>query len=478
MQAQTELWPTRETRTKRIAVVTIGGTVFMTGAPLKPGEVKLPNLRSFSKQSSLSDGFSPERVQIAHHHLFNIDSARIRTGRLNKLGRKLAQLSNDKRIDAIVVLSGTDKMHRIVTRLAHHLHDLGKPVVFTGAQIELTKQGSDAKRNYEHAIRTAWFLSHAKYNQVVLSFGRNTVDEGAEVHHALNVLKFKPDELDAFDHPNKRVIARVKYDQEVKLTRQGKKLFGPKLLKDLLRNGHGSIKPPRPDRRKKPRATFDTIKEDLIDMIDASETKSLKKIRVRNDSEVIILHASGKGNVNQPILQKIAKRAGNRPVIVTTEAGADVNLAAYEPGRDALAHGMLPSGGLIPISAQIRAEYLAHHMAAIKQYASQNCPRESDRNDFERKLFAGLYLSGAQFRGKITQKKHEEALGITIPKHDLLINRSIQSAIRLAHNEIFKKPPTQTSSKPKRYEMSPQNRTRTDRLTIQTERSLPPFKKR
>ncbi|MFH0713371.1 MAG: asparaginase domain-containing protein [Candidatus Micrarchaeota archaeon] len=457
---------------KRIAVVIIGGTVFMRlkGETLEPGEIKLPLLRPQGKPAWCIDEFRPGNVEIQQHFLYNIDSSRIDVKRLNQLGKKLVQLSNDKTIDGVVVISGTDRMHKIVTRLAHHLHDLHKPVVFTGAQIELAKQGTDAKRNYENAVRTAWYLSVAKYPNVVLCFGRDRIEQGADVHHSLNALKLKSSELDAFDHPHKRVILQAHYDGNVRLTGWGKKLLGSKSLRALYRS--------KKERHEAPLTTFTPVREDLLDNIEVSETRSIQGIRISKTAQVIALRASGKGNVAKNVLETVAKRAGNRPVIVTTDAGADVDLAAYKPGREALQHGMLPSGGLIPVSAEIRGEYLGHEMAKIDNYVLRNCPRETDKNDFKRKLFAALYLSGAKFHGEATKRKHEDALGIKIPNFDLIINRPIEIALVRAHKEMLRKPQALPIPNKRKYRIAPQNAFKTDRLTRQIGKSPLPFKEK
>ncbi len=433
---------------KRIAVVTIGGTPFMQGERLKPGEVKLPPLSTPSKQRTPVQlplfGYSPEEtensIEINHHGLFNIDSSQIRTRRLNELGQKLAELSNDKTVDAVIVVSGTDKMHRIVTRMAHHVHDLKKPVVFTGAQIKSSQQGSDFPSNYRHAVRAAYDLSEHGINQVVLCFGLGKPNLGAEIYHSLNALKHRAERLDAFNHEDKRLVGTVKLDTGIALTHLGQHLAR------------------RETKRKPPgKTTFTRFHDDLLDVVEVPETKSIKRLFISRKARVISARGSGKGHLVAKALRAIAERAHGRPVIITTEAGAHVDLASYAPGADALQKGMLPSGGLIPISAEIRAEYLAHHMREIKRYAEQHCPPETTPVEFQRRLFAALYLSGAEFKGKNTKEKHEAALGIKIPNHEVLINKTIQEALIQVHNDIKNLTPT-TKRKLRRYDIAQQKR--------------------
>lgn len=428
-----------EIKKKRIAVVTIGGTIFMTGAPLAPGQIKLPSLRSPVGRSRTP--FPPvrgdfelqpfgravplEEFEVQHHPLYNLDSSEIRIKQLNQLGEKLAELSNNPDIDAVVVLSGTDKMHKLVTRMAHHLHGLKKPVLFTGAERPLGKRGSNAQRNYEQAMRAAYDLSKARLNQVLLLFGkrprtntRRKPPTVGEIYHPLNALKAHATRDDLFHHSYKRVLGTVTWRRGTRLTTLGTQ---------LARQARSSLQT----------TIFTPVEEDKLDIVEIPETRSLGRFgKINKNAKVIALRGEGKGNVIRQALRQLAKRAKGRPVIVTTEAGAHVDLTAYEPGRVALRKGMLPSGGLIPVTAEIRAEYLAHRMAEIEQYAESHKPSNTTTEEFKRKLFAALYLSGARFVGRDTKKKHEAELGIKIPKNDVVINASIQEALAKAHAAV------------------------------------------
>ncbi len=443
---------------KRIAVVTIGGTPFMTGKTRKPGEVTLPPLRipgEKEREQARNEGrvflpIDPNNVIIEHHPVLNIDSSEIRVHDLNKLGEKLSGLSNDSRFDGIVVISGTDTMHDIVVRMAHHLHNLKKPTIFTGAQVELAKQGSDFRRNYESAVRAAWDLSTGQLNSVLLCFGMKKRVEGSEIYHPLNTFKRDPTALDAFNHSDKRVVGKSFWDSPVKTTQLGKQLLPRRKLiakvRAMQRKMHVTpsspeasvtIGEPRLD-LVRGKTTFSPVKENLINEVKLSESDSIDRINVDKDAQVVIFQGSGQGNVFREALRKVAEQAGNRPVIITTKAGAYVDLTAYEPGLEALKKGMLPSGGLIHSSAKIRAEYLAHKMDEIRRYAESNCPQNMAVGEFQRKLFAALYLSGAQFKGRQTKKRHEAELGINIPKQDLIINKPIEEALQTAHRELSK----------------------------------------
>ncbi|MBI4406616.1 asparaginase, partial [Candidatus Micrarchaeota archaeon] len=407
---------------KRIAVVTIGGTPFMAGEyTLKPGVVALPVLRESpephktppplpkGKLGSKYFGTSIplEWIEVAHHPVTNIDSSDTRANTLNKWGEKLVQLSNDSRIDAIVVISGTDKMHRIVTRLAHHLHNLKKPVIFTGSELPMGKQGSSARRHLEQAVRAAYDLSDINLNQVLLLFAKRLPAHiragqpmSGEIYHALNALKAHASRPDMFHHSYKRIVGETTWDRGTLLTKLGINIAKAEQKRKFS------------EKTRHEPTTFTRVRQDLLDVVEVPETKSVKRVKLSRVARVISVRGSGSGHIIGSALKKVVKRAAGRPVVITTEAGAHVNLTSYAPGFEALKQGMIPSGGLIPVSAEIRAEYLAHHMEDIERFARQHVAHGEDPEPLKRKLFAALYLSGAKFKGRGTKEKHQEALGI------------------------------------------------------------------
>lgn len=187
---------------------------------------------------------------------------------------------------------------------------------------------------------------------------------------------------------------------------------------------------------KEKRTTFTPVVEGLAQKIEAGETLPVENIKVGRKAKVVILQASGDGNARPEVLEEAMRQANGRPVIVTTEAGAYVNLTSYEPGRLALTRGAVPSGGLIPVSAEIRAEYLASRMHEIREYAEKHAPNGVDRQAFVRRLFATLYLSGAKFKRKGTKEEHSKALGIPILGNELLVNKPLEKALSVACNAL------------------------------------------
>lgn len=70
-------------------------------------------------------------------------------------------------VDGIVVIHGTDTMSWSASALSFMLHNLGKPVVFTGSQIPLSVLRSDAKSNLLDSILVA---ANSEIPEVVVVF--------------------------------------------------------------------------------------------------------------------------------------------------------------------------------------------------------------------------------------------------------------------------------------------------------------------
>jgi len=83
----------------------------------------------------------------------NIDSSDITPEIWDQLASTIA--SAYPRYDGFVILHGTDTMAYTASAVTFALRNLGKPVIFTGAQISGHRIESDARRNLVNAVRVA-----------------------------------------------------------------------------------------------------------------------------------------------------------------------------------------------------------------------------------------------------------------------------------------------------------------------------------
>ena len=132
---------------KKILLLTTGGTIASsdTGSGLMPvaGADRLLN-------------YVPDINKICNLYtmsVMNIDS----TNMTPELMMKLAQAVSDNydKYDGFAITHGTDTMAYSAAALSYMLQNLGKPVVFTGSQLPIEAEGTDAINNLSDAIHFA-----------------------------------------------------------------------------------------------------------------------------------------------------------------------------------------------------------------------------------------------------------------------------------------------------------------------------------
>jgi len=132
----------------KVLLLFCGGTIVMR--PSNEGPLKLSSQKETLK--TILD-FLPEIRKIAKvdiEFIANVDSSDISPEVWLKLGSVIEK--NYSKYDGFVITHGTDTMAYSASALSFLLQDLGKPVVFTGAQLPGHIVGSDAQQNIVHAL--------------------------------------------------------------------------------------------------------------------------------------------------------------------------------------------------------------------------------------------------------------------------------------------------------------------------------------
>lgn len=131
-----------------------------------------------------------------------IDSSNVEPGLWINLARIL--LDNYDRYDGFVVLHGTDTMSYSSSALSFMLHNLGKPVVFTGSQIPIGVLRTDGRENLITAIEIAAAREDGKaiVPEVSLYFQNR-------LFRANRTVKYSAEELSAFASFNYPALADV-----------------------------------------------------------------------------------------------------------------------------------------------------------------------------------------------------------------------------------------------------------------------------
>ncbi len=129
-----------------------------------------------------------------------LDSANVAVGEWVNIGRAIKERYYD--YDGFVVLHGTDTMSYTASALSFMLEGLGKPVIFTGAQIPLCELRSDGRDNL---INSMVIASEGIANQVCLYFAGKLLRGNRSTKTSAN-------DLMAFTSPNYPALANVGID--------------------------------------------------------------------------------------------------------------------------------------------------------------------------------------------------------------------------------------------------------------------------
>lgn len=179
----------------RICLIYTGGTIGMV--PSKNGYI--PSRGAFLRDMEAipdlrAPGF-PAWEAVEFDPL--LDSSDIAVDEWNKIGRIIARRYD--RFDGFVVLHGTDTMAYSASALSFMLENLGKPVIFTGAQIPLCQLRSDGRENIVTAMLIA---AEGKVNEVCVYFN-GTLLRGCRS------TKRSSDQFGAFESPNFPALAHA-----------------------------------------------------------------------------------------------------------------------------------------------------------------------------------------------------------------------------------------------------------------------------
>lgn len=180
---------------KRVCVIYTGGTIGMVQS--ENGYV--PDRGAFLQSlEAIPDLHAPDfpSWEVA---VFDplLDSSDIAVGEWNKIGRAVAERYDS--FDGFVVLHGTDTMAYSASALSFMLEGLGKPVIFTGAQIPLCQLRSDGRENIVTAMVIA---AGQQVNEVCIYFNGRLL-------RGCRSTKRSSDQFGAFESPNYPVLAQA-----------------------------------------------------------------------------------------------------------------------------------------------------------------------------------------------------------------------------------------------------------------------------
>jgi len=139
-------------RLSRILILFCGGTVAMEQLDDEGGLGISSRAKTINALLNLKSMLSC-MSNIDLEYVFNVDSTNMSPDLWDKIADAIS--SHYDEYDGFVVIHGTDTMAYTTSALSFVLKDLGKPVVFTGAQIPAYWLETDARRNLINAVRVA-----------------------------------------------------------------------------------------------------------------------------------------------------------------------------------------------------------------------------------------------------------------------------------------------------------------------------------
>ena len=310
----------------KICLIYTGGTIGMhrdDNGILRPPT----NVKSFLK-------IAPELNELAKFdfiELMNKDSTNMNPSDWTKIANEI-YANRNKNYDGFVIAHGTDTMHFSASAVALALgKNLNFPVVFTGAQTAPDVRHGDARVNLLRAFKVA----AANIAEVVICFG-DYVFRGCRAQ--------KKDErrFDAFDSPAFFPLAYV--------------------TEDIIIGNLAS-------KRKKDKKDIELKSEFAtgifqVSLIPGLEPELLSGFISNDKCHGIILQSFGAGNV--PNLDSYSltgfikeSTACGKPVLIASQFPANATLhTAYEPGREAINAGAIPTGNMTSACAMAKFRWV------------------------------------------------------------------------------------------------------------------------
>ena len=145
-------------------------------------------------------GLSAFKSFVDTKEILSIDSSDMNPAYWGLLAEKIGE--NYDKYDGFVILHGTDTMAYTACALSFMLENLKKPVVITGAQLPIAKQGSDAPQNLAAALAVAAAENIPVIPEVSILFG-NLLLRGNRAR------KMNTSGFSVFDSPNYEPLARI-----------------------------------------------------------------------------------------------------------------------------------------------------------------------------------------------------------------------------------------------------------------------------
>lgn len=257
--------------------------------------------------------------------IINIDSTNMQPKHWEEIAKRIVDQYED--YDGFVVAHGTDTMSYTASAVSFALHDLGKPVVFTGAQVPPDIIGSDAMANLIHAFQVA-----------SMDFAEVAIVFGDMILRGNRSMKASESQRNAFICPVFPPLGYIRLQPELTYPNIRRRHSG---MVELQNGFEGNVA--------------------MIKCVPGMSGSVLDSI-IDSGIEGLILETFGPGNVpNQEhsLLPSIKKaKQKNIPIVICTQCiFGSTRMYLYEVGRQAMELGVIPSRDMTPESAFVKLKW-------------------------------------------------------------------------------------------------------------------------
>jgi len=271
-------------------------------------------------------------LTIETEDILNLDSTLMQPEDWVTIGEEVFRNLHD--YDGIVITHGTDTLAYTSSALSFMVRNVPIPVVLTGSMLPITEPKSDAPRN----LRTAITFASKGFPGIYVAF-MDKIMLGTRVSkvHSLGLNAFQ-----SINHPD---IAYVKGDSLRILHRPeikgGEPVFDPLIDPNVV---HLRLTP--------------GLSPEVFEAIG-------------RESHGIVLEGYGAGGIpyrRRNLLEAVARVAGEKPVVMTTQAiYGGVDLTRYEVGMRALEAGVIPAGDMTKEAALTKLMWALGHTRDVKE---------------------------------------------------------------------------------------------------------------
>ncbi len=268
----------------------------------------------------------------------NIDSTNIQPHHWSEISEAIYEKYND--YDGFVVLHGTDTMAYTATAVSYALGNLGKPVVFTGAQVPPEILGSDALSNIINACQ----IATTDFAEVAICFG-------TKILRGNRSMKVSESERNAFISPVFPELGSISLQ--------------PELTYKTIKRRHGGM----PQLHKNFEGNIAVVH--IVPGMDPSILDAILDTKI----DGLILQSFGPGNIpnQEHSLLPVIKKAGlqNIPVLISTQCiFGTTRMYLYEVGQKAMELGVIPTGDMTPEAAFVKLKWALGQTKDLKKISA------------------------------------------------------------------------------------------------------------